>query len=313
MGNHLTQCAPSHRRTSPPMGGASHLTGARGDHLTLHVPSHRGTSHLMGGNIISHYISPHKRTSHMGGGSITSHRRKITSHKVSPHKRNISYEGASQLTGENHKTCPLTQRHPLTKAHHISLGGRITSHYVSPLTGTFSHILSPHTGGHLLTHGITFHGGRAITSKDVSPLHEDISHRGTSHKGEGIASHGENHLMMCPLIQEDIPSHGVTLHHHISWRGRDITSHYVPPQMGTSHMTRYLTHTSPHTRCLLTQRDISSHKASHFMGEEKSPHMMCPLTKGASQLTGGTSRNVSPSHRRTSPQTGQGEHHISRG
>lgn len=152
MGNHLTQCAPSHRRTSPPMGGASHLTGARGDHLTLHVPSHRGTSHLMGGNIISHYISPHKRTSHMGGGSITSHRRKITSHKVSPHKRNISYEGASQLTGENHKTCPLTQRHPLTKAHHISLRGEdhltlcvsshrdIFSHFVSSHRGT-----SPHT------------------------------------------------------------------------------------------------------------------------------------------------------------------------
>lgn len=170
MGNHLTQCAPSHRRTSPPMGGASHLTGARGDHLTLHVPSHRGTSHLMGGNIISHYISPHKRTSHMGGGSITSHRRKITSHKVSPHKRNISYEGASQLTGENHLTRPVRSHRDIPSQK------RITSH----------------CGG------------------------------------------GSPHIM-CLLSQ----GHSLTF-------------------------------------CLLTQGDISSHMALHFMGEGQSPQRMCP-------------------------------------
>lgn len=199
-----------------------------------------------------------------------SSRGKITSQDMSPHTGTSPHRRASHLIGGGwrspHIMCPLTQGHSLT----------------------FS----------LLTHGITFHGGRAITSKDVSPLHEDISHRGTPHKGEGIASHRENHLMMCPLIQEDIPSHGVTSHHHISWRGRDITSHYVPPQMGTSHMTCYLTHTSPHTRCLLTQKDISSHKASHFMGEEKSPHMMCPSQRGHHSSRG------EPPHAMCLPHTG---------
>lgn len=144
---------------------------------------------------------------------------------------------------------------------------------------------------------------------------------------------------MCPLTQKDISSRWEGITSHLTGSGdRDHLTLCVPLHRGTSH-TMCPPHTgtsphraashlmrggrSPHIMYPLTQGDIlhevspshrnilshfvSSHRALPFMGEGKSPHIMCPPHTRISHTGGhltkeeGIASHVSPSYRRISP------------